>query len=53
MAYEKEGINNKTGMGEFFQADRDELLKYGITLTPAMVINGHPYLDSFEGEAIF
>ena len=36
-----------------FQEDREKLLEYGITLTPALVINSHPYLQALDGDSIF
>ena len=40
IAYERQGIDNATGMEDLFDVDRAKLLEYGITLTPAVVING-------------
>ena len=53
IAYERKGINNDTGMEDLFDVDRAKLLEYGITLTPAVVINGQPYRDELDGELIF
>ena len=40
-------------MGDFFEEDREKTIEYGITLTPAVVINGHPFRGKLEGSAIF
>ena len=53
IAYEKQGIDNTTGMDDLFDQDKDKVLQYGITLTPAVVINGQPYRDDLDGELIF
>ena len=53
MAFERKETGNTTNMGQFFQEDRDELLKHGITLTPALVINDQIYTDELKGETIF
>ena len=53
IAYERQGIDNTTGMKDMFDIDRAKLLDYGITLTPAVVINGQPYRDELDGGLIF
>ena len=53
VSHSYEGIYNSTDMNDIFEEDRQQLLKYGITLTPAIVINGHPYRNELTGEAIF
>ena len=53
MSFEKDGGKNNTGMSAFFEEDRQKLVEYGITLTPALVINGHPYRGEMKGDAIF
>ena len=53
ISYERKGIDNKTAMDDLFDIDRAKLLDYGITLTPAVVINGQPYRGELDGESIF
>ena len=45
--------NGEIGMDDLFEEDRTQLLEYGITLTPSIVINGHPYRNELKGESIF
>ena len=53
LKFEKDAINNKPNLLNFFEEDRQQLLEYGITLTPALVINEHPYRGEMKGDAIF
>ena len=53
MKYEKKGIHHKTDAVDWFEMDRERQLEYGITLTPAVVINKHLYQGELKGEAIF
>ena len=36
-------------INDIFEHDRQKLVEYGITLTPAIVINGHPYRNELTG----
>ena len=51
--YERDKTKNDTKMGDFFEEDLQKTVEYGITLTPSIVINGHPYRGELEGPAIF
>ena len=51
MHYEKNVSDS--GVIDFFETDRQRLLEYGITLTPALVINKRPYQGELKGDAIF
>ena len=53
IAYERKGIDNTTEMKELFEEDRVQMLDYGVTLTPAVVINGQPFRGSLDGDTIF
>ena len=48
-----QSADSKHSSSYLFQKDREKILEYGVTLTPALVVNGHPYQSALDGDTIF